>query len=345
MSTAASLEPFVNILVFGAGVIGTLYAAKLQENGHRVTVLARGRRLTDIRNYGLVIEDIISGRQSATRVETTERLGSDDQYDVALIMVRRDQLASTLPALIANRHIPTILFMLNNPNGSANLAEALSRERVLLGFPGAGGERKGHVIRYALTAQQRTTLGEIGGRRTARVRKLAEAFRASGFPTEISRDMDAWLKTHAFFITAVCGAIYLAQGDCRRLSEDNVTLGLMTKGVCEGFTAVRALGLPVTPFPLKVLFTWLPQAFTIFYWRHFFASRIADYVFGQHARSASNEIDEVACDCRTLLERSGVKTSALPQLFRAIDAYVASQLGFSTDAGARECDAPAGIRM
>jgi 2-dehydropantoate 2-reductase len=33
----------VKILVYGAGVIGTLYAARLQEGGHRVTVVARGR--------------------------------------------------------------------------------------------------------------------------------------------------------------------------------------------------------------------------------------------------------------------------------------------------------------
>jgi ketopantoate reductase len=42
-------EASVKILVFGAGVIGTLYAARLQEGGHRVTVVARGERLADIR--------------------------------------------------------------------------------------------------------------------------------------------------------------------------------------------------------------------------------------------------------------------------------------------------------
>lgn len=35
----------MNILVYGAGVIGTLYAAGLQESGQLVTLLARGQRL------------------------------------------------------------------------------------------------------------------------------------------------------------------------------------------------------------------------------------------------------------------------------------------------------------
>jgi hypothetical protein len=54
----------------------------------------------------------------------------------------------------------------------------------------------------------------------------------------------------------------------------------MTEGVREGFAAVRALELPVTPFPLKVLFAWLPLRFAIRYWRSFFASKVADVVFG-----------------------------------------------------------------
>jgi hypothetical protein len=135
--------------------------------------------------------------------------------------------------------------------------------------------------------------------------------------------MDAWLKTHAFFVTAVCGAIYLSGGDCGRLSEDDATLSLMTNGVREGFAAVRALGLPVTPFPLKVLFAWLPRRFAIRYWRRFFASKIADVVFGQHARTAAREMRDVASDCRILLEQSGAEAIALPKLYSAIDAYAA----------------------
>jgi CRISPR/Cas system-associated endonuclease Cas1 len=69
--------------------------------------------------------------------------------------------------------------------------------------------------------------------------------------------------------------------------------------------------------------TWLPPAFAIYYWRRFFASKMADYVFGRHARTASREMRELANDCRTLLEKSGVEAPALRQLYRAIDAYAA----------------------
>ena len=100
---------------------------------------------------------------------------------------------------------------------------------------------------------------------------------------------------------------------------------LMVKGVREGYSAVRALGLSVAPFPLRVLFTWLPPAFAIYYWRRFLASKMAEYVFGGHARAASQEMRELASDCRTLLEKSDVEAPALGQLYRAIDAYAVSR--------------------
>jgi 2-dehydropantoate 2-reductase len=313
----------VKILVYGAGVIGSLYGAKLARGGHQVTVLARGPRLSDIRRSGLVLEDFLRGDRSTTAVETTEHLSPQDRYDIALITVRRDQLATIMPELVANRHIPTLLFMLNNPTGSADLVESLGKDRVLLGFPGAGGSRNGHIISYAMISQQPTTLGESGGRPTPRLHKIARAFHEAGFPTKISADMDAWLKVHAFFVTAVCGAIYLAGGDCKQLAENRGALGLMTAGVREGFSAVRALGLPITPISLRVLFTWLPEDFVVGYWRRFFKSDKADYVFGRHARIAAREMRDVALDCQVLLQKSDIDTPALQQLYQAIDAYAA----------------------
>jgi 2-dehydropantoate 2-reductase len=313
----------MKILIYGAGVIGTLYAARLRECGNQVTVLARGARLEDIRRFGLMLENIVTGARSGTQVNTVERLAPDDQYDLALVTVRRDQLDGVMAELKANRGITVILFMLNNPLGSADVARALGQDRVLFGFPGAGGTMDGHVVRYALIAQQPTTLGGLGGPLTPRLRELAGALRAAGFAVKLSADMDAWLKAHAFFVTAVSGAIYMSGGDCRLLSENSAALHLMAKGVREGFAAARALGLTVQPFPLRVLFTWMPQGFAVWYWRRFFATEMADYVFGRHARAASHEMRALADDCRTLISRSGAEAPALDALFGEISAYAA----------------------
>jgi len=42
-----------SILVVGAGVIGSTYAAWLSQADQQVTILARGQRLAELRNQGL----------------------------------------------------------------------------------------------------------------------------------------------------------------------------------------------------------------------------------------------------------------------------------------------------
>ena len=313
----------MKILVCGAGVIGTLYAARLQAAGHQVTVLARSSRLGDIKRHGLVLEDVVSGIQSMTRAATVERLCDEDAYDMALISVRRDQLPGIMPDIAANLNIPIVLFMLNNPFGSAPLVSALGVDRVVLGFPGAGGTLEGHVVRYAMIAQQPTTIGEPTGMNTTRPRALVKMLRAAGFRTRIDSDMDAWLVAHAFFVTSVSGAIYIAGGDCMQLSRNQTLLKLMVRGIREGFHAVGALGHPIHPLALRVLFTHLPARAAVYYWRHFFSNRMAEYVFARHARCASVEMRTLADECRVLLVRSGFPAPALGELYRAIDDYAA----------------------
>jgi len=55
------------ILIFGAGVIGSIYAGKLALSGQNITILARNRRLNELRKKGLLLKsfkqnDIIQAR-------------------------------------------------------------------------------------------------------------------------------------------------------------------------------------------------------------------------------------------------------------------------------------------
>jgi 2-dehydropantoate 2-reductase len=313
----------MKILVWGAGVIGTLYAGRLQHAGHQVSVLARSSRLADIRRHGLILQDVESGAQLATRVDIVEQLSAEEVYDMALIAVRWGQLDEIMPGLIANNKIPAVVFMLNNPLGSAALVEALGADRVVLGFPGAGGTLEGHTVHYALIAQQPTTIGEPGGHLTTRLRALAEALRASGFKTRMDSDMNSWLLCHAFFVSAVSGAIYLAGGSCEQLSHSQTLLNLMARGVREGFHAARLRNYAVRPSPLKVLFSWLPRPVAVYYWRRFFSNPMSEYVFARHILHASVEMRALAAECQMLVDKSGIAAPALHQLYRAIDDFVA----------------------
>src|SRR5581483_896041 len=103
----------MDILIYGAGVVGSVYAARLQEAGHNVSLLARGQRAVSLRTQGIQLEDALTGRRTTTQVSIVEQLTPTDSYDVILVTVRLDQLHSVLPILAANHQVPTLLFLLN----------------------------------------------------------------------------------------------------------------------------------------------------------------------------------------------------------------------------------------
>ena len=90
----------MKILFYGAGVMGSLYAARLQESGQDVSILARGQRLADIREHGIVLDDGATGQRTATRVNTVERLAPEDAYDLVVVPMPRNRVPAVLPVLL-----------------------------------------------------------------------------------------------------------------------------------------------------------------------------------------------------------------------------------------------------
>jgi 2-dehydropantoate 2-reductase len=287
----------MNVLVYGAGVLGSLYAARLQESGQNVSLLARGQRLQDIREHGIVLEDVLTGQTTTTHVNVVEQLGPEDRYDLAVVVMGKHQVAAILPRLSANQQIPSVLFLHNNAAGPQEMMQALGRERVLLGFPGAGGKREGHVIHYLLIKQQPTTLGEVDGRTTPRLEQIAGAFKAAGFPSEKSRHIDAALKTHAIFITCIESAVAVAGGNNELASRQDL-LVLMVNAIREGFKGLQALGIPIVPFKLKLMFLWMPKWFPVLYWQRTLKSQLGEVSLAAHATAAPGEIRQLIDEIR-----------------------------------------------
>ena len=140
----------MKILVYGAGNIGSLYAALLAESGLDVSILARGTRLADIRAHGIQLEHAVTGRQIVARVNAVERLDADAAYDLVLVILPKNHVVEVLPILAANRQTPSVMFFGNNAAGPDEMIEALGRDRVLLGFPGAAAVVRDRGIRYLI---------------------------------------------------------------------------------------------------------------------------------------------------------------------------------------------------
>ena len=84
----------MRILVFGAGVIGSLYSARFSSMGIDVTLLARGRRLETLKNKGLLYYKKNTVKKASIKI--IDKLGNNDIYDYIFLAARYEQIESAL---------------------------------------------------------------------------------------------------------------------------------------------------------------------------------------------------------------------------------------------------------
>lgn len=298
----------MRVLVVGAGVLGTVYAARLALAGQQVTVAEMSpERLAEIREHGLVIERISDNHRDTVHVPVLDRIDAGADFDVAIAIVRKPHLDDVLAALAPTR-IPTLLFMVSNALGPRALVDAVG-ERAVAGFPGAGGERVGHVVRYSIPPKfmQQTMLGEPDGTDSARARELAAMFDAAGFSATVSPQLDAWLKSHETFVASTANATYAAGGDAHRLAHDPELMRLCVGSIRELYATLDALGVPVTPGWFR-LWQRLPR-------------RVVEWSFGRFLDSSNWELgtsqingmrDEVELISEELLSLAGAAGTQVP---------------------------------
>ncbi|MGE5398609.1 MAG: ketopantoate reductase family protein [Chitinophagales bacterium] len=305
----------MKILFFGAGVIGSVFAARIAMSGHEVTVLDREDRLEEIKEYGIIIENGITGKRDTARVKTVNHLGPEDYYDLAVVPVRSDHLPAILPVLAANRVIPDILIMVNNPKGPHAIIDALGPKRFLLGFPGRGGGRKGPVVIYEISKPviQRTTVGELGGKMSKRVKRISALIKGAGFPVTIESNMDAWQKTHVCWVSPFANAIYMAGGTNYQLAQRLDIIRLFLRATQEGFSALKHMKVPVTPWKFRFL-NWLPELLLVKVFQRVCSSKEIEILATLHCQNAPNEMKELAQDLRTMVEATPVSAPAMELL-------------------------------
>jgi 2-dehydropantoate 2-reductase len=308
----------VKILIFGVGPLGSLFAARLHEAGHDVSVLARGQRLQDLREHGIVLEYADTGAHEVTRVNVVESLEPEDAYDLILVVMRKNQALEILPTLAANRNTLTILFMMNNAAGQDALIQVLGKERVMIGFPLPGGHRIDHVMRVWPADDRRQytlPIGEVDGSVTARTRQVADVLESMrGYNVEIRTDMDAWLKYHVAVVMPMAAALYGAGLDAARLARTRDALVLVVRGMREAIAALQQANVPVSPGLLR-LFMWMTEPVLVWLLARLMSHPIMEVSGVGHARAARDEMQHLSDEFLTFVRQAGAETPVLDQLY------------------------------
>ena len=277
-------------------------------------------RLHEIREHGILLQDFHSGRRSTTRIEAVDRLAPEDAYDLVLVVLPRNSVSEIFPILAANQNSPSVMFLGNNAGGFEDMIEALGRERVLLGFPGAAAVPHDEYIRYIILdpREQPTTIGELDGSDSKRIKSFATALQSAGFPSANCPNMDAWLKTHVAEISPTANALYMAGSDIDGLKRNRKALVLMSRAIREGHRVLSALGIPITPSSHKI-FRWIPEFLFVAIARRKLADEAWSIKIG-HAVAARSEMRTISDEFRELVRRSGVATPAIDELRSYLDA-------------------------
>lgn len=240
----------MKILVFGTGVIGTIYGYVLARAGNDVTHYVRPSKQRDFAE-GIELR-LLDGRRHPPKQridcyqpKIVESLAEGDGYELVIVSVRHYQLESALPVLENKIGNADVLIFNGNWMGFESVEKYLPRSRVLLGFPVAGGGYHGRTLDGALLDEIR--LGELDGKFSLRLESLQRIFAGAALKVDIQSQMQHWLWVHFAINSGIIGAAFKAGSAAKLLNS----IPHLRKGILAGREALevcRARGVDVHSF-------------------------------------------------------------------------------------------------
>jgi len=307
---------YLKVLIYGAGVIGSIFAGKLAVAGFDVTVLARGKRFDELKNEGVVLVNPRTSKVEQAKINVINTLLPDDQYDYVMVTMQRTQVDGILSVLAQNCS-KNIVFVVNTANGYDKWVTAVGKDRLMIGFPSAGGERKDGRVYYFIGSGiqrifQTTTFGEYSGKKTKRVDDLIRIFNQSKIPSVFCKEMDAWQKTHVSLVTNIANALYGFDCNNYKLGRSHKAVTLMIRGIQEGRKVLRKNG--ITPTPRKLFWLDLPAPILALFFSLFMRTSLAETTMAKHCAVAVSEMIVLQQEFDEMILKSGIGTPAIDQL-------------------------------
>jgi 2-dehydropantoate 2-reductase len=289
----------MKICILGSGALGSTIGGVLTEGGLEVYLIDPWTEHVNAMNrQGLKIREGSSERIVKVRAATDcQGIGP---ADLILVLVKsyhtREAIKNAGP-MIGDQ---TVVLSFQNGLGNEDiLAEVVGKERVIGGRTFAGGVllSPGHVITGRKGKQ--TYIGELNGRVTERVNKIAEQFNQTGLETIISSNIIGimWDKLLINVATgALSGMTRLPYGELYKVKE---VMDCALEAVSEAIAVAKAMGVELTITDPKKI--WLKAAENLP--AEFKASMLQDIEKGSRT-----EIDSINGSVVRLGEKHGVPT-------------------------------------
>jgi len=106
----------LKILIYGAGVIGSIFATKLALSRQDVTMLARGKRIEELNEKGSVICNPKTGKEEIARVKVIDKLLPDMEYDYIFVVMQKTQVEKKFVTITPLFEKPAAVLQLSLPH-------------------------------------------------------------------------------------------------------------------------------------------------------------------------------------------------------------------------------------
>lgn len=231
--------------MLGAGSLGSVFGAVLARAGHDVTLVTRNDlHVREIRRHGL---HLVGETTESVALAASTGFDGVASPDLMVVLVKSFDTAAAIRAAVPVLGSSTLVLTLQNGVGCEQvISDVIGPERVLAGRTFVGGRMiEPGVVEYGL-AGRRTTIGELDGRRSDRIVRLADVLEQAGLPVDVSTDIVAtmWEKLFVNVATGAWSALTgLPYGELS-IHPDVEAAAIAT--VAEAMSVARALGINVS---------------------------------------------------------------------------------------------------
>src|SRR5436853_3676582 len=233
----------MKVIVLGTGAIGAYYGAQLARAGHSCTGFARGATRGEIQERWLEVRTPEGGfRAPVTATDRAEELAP---ADFAILAVKSYSLVDIAPIVRRCAEQETTVVPLLNGVETVQRLEQLGvpPAAVIGGLTAISAVRIAPGVVERRSAFQVVVVGELDGRTSDRVDRIAGAFRDAGVDARASDRIEVALWQKFVFLAGVAAACGLARSPIGPLRVAPLGRRLLQRAIEEIVAVARARGI------------------------------------------------------------------------------------------------------
>jgi len=214
----------MKFIMVGSGAVGGYFGAKLQQDGHEVVFIARGKQLQALQEKGITIRHDGDSMtvHPVTVTDDWAAAGSADYVFLAVKTWHVDELVQQLPMLKGDN--TRFLTLQNGVEAPAIVADVVGEESTFGGLVRGFFQMDTPGVIDHVGVQPTIIFGQSNGGPSPEAEALTEALQSIDVYTELSSDITADLWKKFLLVTALSGVGAITRSPIGEIREYEPTL-------------------------------------------------------------------------------------------------------------------------